>query len=58
MLSLSFKNLNAFWEKTTRPPYFPHKSHTCWGNGTEGKIGAREAIQKRLERENLIFFAA
>jgi hypothetical protein len=37
---------------------FPHKSHTCWGNGTGGNIGASEAIQKRLEWENLIFFAA
>jgi hypothetical protein len=28
------------------------------GNGTGGEIGASEAIQKRLEWENLIFFAA
>jgi hypothetical protein len=28
------------------------------GNGTGGKIGASEAIQKRLEWENLMFFAA
>jgi hypothetical protein len=27
-------------------------------NGTGGKIGASEAIQKRLEWENLIFFVA
>ena len=32
--------------------------HTCRGNGTGGKIGVSEAIQKRLEWENLIFFAA
>ena len=32
--------------------------HTCRGYGTAGKIGASEAIQKRLEWENLIFFAA
>jgi hypothetical protein len=32
-------------------------TYTCWGNGTGGKIGASEAIQKRLEWENLIFFA-
>ena len=38
MLSLSIKNLNVFWERTTRPSYFPHKSHTCWGNGTGVKI--------------------
>jgi hypothetical protein len=38
--------------------YFPHKSLTCWGNGKEGKIGASEAPQKRLEWENIIFFAA
>jgi hypothetical protein len=31
---------------------------TCCGNGTEGKIGVSKAPQKRLERENLIFFAA
>jgi hypothetical protein len=49
------KNQNDFWG---RPSYFPHKSLTCWGNGTEGKIGASEAPQKRLEWENLIFFAA
>jgi hypothetical protein len=42
----------------SRPSYFPHKTHTCWGNGTGGKIGASKAIQKRLEWENLIFFAA
>jgi hypothetical protein len=58
MLSLSIKNINVFWERTTRPSYFPHKSHMCWGNGTGGKIGTSEAIQKRLEWENLIFFAA
>jgi hypothetical protein len=28
------------------------------GNGTGGKIGPSDAIQKRLEWENLIFFAA
>jgi hypothetical protein len=32
-------------------------TYTCWGNGAGGKIGASEAIQKRLEWENLIFFA-
>jgi hypothetical protein len=40
---------------------FSSQSHTCWGNGTGftgGKIGASEAIQKRLEWEILIFFAA
>ena len=31
---------------------------TCRGNGTGGKIGASEAIKKRLEWESLIFFAA
>jgi hypothetical protein len=45
MLSLSIRNLNVFWERTTRL--------------IGGKIGASEAIQKRLiEWENLIFFAA
>jgi hypothetical protein len=42
-------------QKSTRPSYFPHKSHTCWGNGTGYKIGVSEAIQKRLEWENLIY---
>jgi hypothetical protein len=37
---------------------FPHKSLTCWRNGKEGKIGASEAPQKRLEWENRIFVAA
>jgi hypothetical protein len=36
----------------------PHKTLTCWGNRTGGEIGASEAIQKILEWENLIFFAA
>jgi hypothetical protein len=31
---------------------------TCWDNGKEGKIGESEAPQKRLEWENIIFFAA
>jgi hypothetical protein len=44
MLSLSMKNLNVFRERTTRPSPFPHKSHTCCGNGTGGKIGASEAM--------------
>jgi hypothetical protein len=47
-----------FLGEDSRPSYFPNKSLTCWGNGKEGKIGASEAPQKRLERENLIFFAA
>ena len=58
MLSLSTNNLNVFRERATRSSYFPHKSHTYRGNGTGCKIGAREAIQERLEWENLIFFAA
>jgi hypothetical protein len=52
------KSKNVFWERATRPLYFPHKSHKCWGNRTGGKIGVSKAIQKRLEWENLIFFAA
>ena len=58
MLSLSMKNINVFWERITRPSYFLHKSLTCWGNGTEGKIWVSEAPQKRFEWENVIFFAA
>jgi hypothetical protein len=42
----------------TVPSYFPHKSLTCCGNGTEGKIGVSEAPHNRLEWGNLIFFAA
>jgi hypothetical protein len=54
MLSLSNKNLNVFWKRITRP-----SNHICaGGNGTGGKICVSEAIQKRLEWENLIFFAA
>jgi hypothetical protein len=41
-LSLSIDNLKVFWERTTMG---------C-------KIGVSEAIQKRLDWENLIFFAA
>jgi hypothetical protein len=33
-------------------------TYACWGNGTGGKIGASKPIQKRLEWENLISFAA
>jgi hypothetical protein len=51
----SFKR---FLGEDSRPSYFPHKSLTCWRNGKEGKIGASEAPQKRLEWENLIFIAA
>jgi hypothetical protein len=61
MLSSSIKNINVFWERTlmqTRPSYFPHKSLTCWDTGTQGKIGASEVPQNRLEWGNLIFFAA
>jgi hypothetical protein len=36
----------------TRPSYFPHKSLTCCGNGTEGKIGASEEI--RVEEPNIL----
>jgi hypothetical protein len=45
------------WEDA-KPFYFLHKSLTCWGDATEGEIGASEAPQKRLEWENIIFFAA
>jgi hypothetical protein len=55
---LTIKNcITFFWGRTPDPPIF-HKSLTCWGNGKEGKIGASEAPQKRLEWENLIFFTA
>jgi hypothetical protein len=55
---MSIKNINVFWERTPKPSYFPHKSLMCWGNEKEGKIGASEGSQKRLEWENLIFFPA
>jgi hypothetical protein len=59
MLSLiEHQKYKRFLGEDSRPSYFPHKSLTCWGNGKEGKIGASEAPQKRLEWENLIFFAA
>jgi hypothetical protein len=59
MLSLiEHQKYKRFLGEDSGPSYFPHKSLTCWGNGTEGKIGASEAPQKRLEWENLIFFAA
>jgi hypothetical protein len=37
--------------------FFSQITYVVWGNGTGDKIGASEAIQKRLEWENLIFFA-
>jgi hypothetical protein len=54
---LSIKNINDFWGRTPDPPIFL-TNHLCWGNGKEGKIRASEASQKRLEWENIIFFAA
>jgi hypothetical protein len=52
---MSIKNIND-----SKPSYFPHKSLTCAGVMEKKviKIGAIEAPQKRLEWENLIFFAA
>ena len=59
MLSLlEHQKYKRFLGEDSRPCYFPLKSLMCWGNGKEGKIGASEAPQKRLEWENLIFFAA
>jgi hypothetical protein len=59
MLSLTeHQKYKRFLGEDSRPSYFPHKTLTCWGNRKEGKIGASEAPQKRLERKNLIFFAA
>ena len=59
MLSLTeHQKYKRFLGEDSRPSYFSHKSLTCWGNGKEGKIAARDAPQKRLEWENLIFFAA
>jgi hypothetical protein len=59
LLSLiEHKKYKRFLGEDSRPSYFPHKSLTCWSNGKEGKIGASEAPQKRLEWENLIIVAA
>jgi hypothetical protein len=55
---IGHQKYKRFLGEDSRPSYFPQKSLTCWGNGKEGKIGASEAPQKRLEWENLIFFAA
>ena len=49
--------IERFLGEDSRPSYFPHKTLMFWGNGKEGEIGASEAPQKRLEWENLIFFA-
>jgi hypothetical protein len=58
MLSLiEHQKYKRFLGEDSRSSYFPHKSLTCWGNG-KGKIGTSEAPQKRLEWENIIFFAA
>jgi hypothetical protein len=59
MLSLiEHQKYKRFLGEDSRYSYFPYKSLTCWGNGKEGKIGASETPQKRLDWENLIFFAA
>jgi hypothetical protein len=56
MLSLRIKNIKVFWERTLSPSYIFLINHLrAGGNGTEGKIGAGEAPQKRLEWENLIY---
>ena len=54
---IEHQKYKRFLGEDPRPSYFPHKSLTCWSNGKEGKIGASKAPQKRLEWENLIFFA-
>jgi hypothetical protein len=59
LLSLiEHQKYKLFLGEDYRPSYFPHKSLRCWGDGKEGKIGASEAPEKRLEWENLIFIAA
>jgi hypothetical protein len=59
LLSLiEHQKYKRFLREDSRPSYFPHKSLTCWSNGKESKIGASEALQKRLEWENQIFIAA
>jgi hypothetical protein len=50
---IEHQKYKRFLGEDSRPSYFPHKSLTCWRNGKEGKIGASEAPQKRLEWENL-----
>ena len=55
---IEHQKYKRFLGEDTRLSYFPHKTLTCWGNGKEGKNGASEAPQKRLEWNNLIFFAA
>jgi hypothetical protein len=55
---IEHQKYKRFLGEDSRPSYFPYKSLTCSGNGKEGKIGASKAPQKRLEWENLIFFAA
>jgi hypothetical protein len=55
---LSIKNINVFLGRTPDPPIFLTNHLRAGGNGKEGKIGASEASQKKLEWENLIFFAA
>jgi hypothetical protein len=58
VMVIEHQKYKRFLGEDSRPSYFPHKSLTCWRNGKEGKIGASEAPQKRLEWENLIFIAA
>jgi hypothetical protein len=57
-LIIEHQKHKRFLGEDSGPSYFPYKSLTCWGNGKESKIGASEAPQKRLEWENIIFFAA
>ena len=59
MLSLTeHQKYKRFLGEDSRSSYFSHKSLTCRSDGKEGKIAASDAPQKRLEWENLIYFAA
>jgi hypothetical protein len=56
---LSIKNINVFWGRTPDPPIFLTNDLRAGVIEKKVKLGrAKPPPQKRLEWENLIFFAA
>jgi hypothetical protein len=55
---LSIKNINVFWERTPDPPILLTNHLRAGVMEKTVTIGTSEALRKRLEWENLIFFAA
>jgi hypothetical protein len=55
---LSIKNINVFWGRTPEPPFFLTNHLRAGVIEKKVKLGRAMPPKKRLEWENLIFFAA